>query len=57
MAIAFLSATIAVIYNYKFGIHQYGWPLAAMLWIMDGFFKQRTIDRIEKRLEILNNEN
>ena len=50
MAIAFVCAAIAVVYNYQFGINQCGWPLATMLWIIDGFVKQRTIDKFEKKI-------
>jgi hypothetical protein len=48
MAIAFLMAGVSACMYYSQGFVNWVWPVITMVWIIDSFIKQRTIDRLEK---------
>jgi hypothetical protein len=52
MAIGFLTAGISAYINYSEGVPII-WCLVTMIWITDGFMKQRIIDRLERLVDKL----
>jgi hypothetical protein len=48
MGIGFVCAGLSAMMWYGQGFHTWCWQIVTMIWIGDGFFKQKTIDRLEK---------
>jgi hypothetical protein len=48
MAIAFIFAGLSAMMWYGEGFHTWCWQVATMIWIADGYLKQKTIDKLEK---------
>ena len=48
MGIGFVCAGLSAMMFYGQGFHAWIWQLTTMIWIVDGFFKQKTIDKLEK---------
>lgn len=57
MGIGFVFAGLSAMMFYGQGFATWIWQVIAMIWIADGFFKQLTIDRIEKQIKQLKNKN
>jgi len=48
MAFGFVIAGLSAIMWFGHGFHTWAWQVACMAWIVDGFIKQKTIDKLEK---------
>jgi hypothetical protein len=48
MCIGFVFAGLSAMMFYGQGFHAWIWQIITMIWIGDGFFKQKTIDKLEK---------
>jgi hypothetical protein len=48
MVLAFLSAGFSIFLNVNNGYSAWVWQLATMLWIINSFIQQRTIQRYER---------
>ena len=48
MGIGFVCAGLSAMMFYGQGFHTWIWQIITMIWIGDGFFKQKTIDKLEK---------
>lgn len=57
MVLAFMFAGLSAMMFYGDGFAAWIWQVTTMIWIVDGFFKQRTIDKLEKLIDNLKNKN
>jgi len=48
MGIAFLMAGLSAMMFYGQGFSTWIWQVITMIWIVDSFFKQKTIDKLNK---------
>lgn len=48
MAMGFITAGLSAMMWYGNGFHTWIWQVTCMIWIGDGYFKQKTIDKLEK---------
>jgi hypothetical protein len=55
MLLAFVFAGLSAMAFYGDGFAAWSWQVLTMIWIADGFFKQRTIDKLEKEIDNLKN--
>lgn len=49
MGIGFLCAGLSAMMFWGQGFHTWIWQIVTMIWIADGFFKQKHIEKLEKR--------
>jgi hypothetical protein len=48
MAMGFVTAGLSAMMWYGSGLNTWIWQIACMTWIIDSYFKQKTIDKLEK---------
>ena len=48
MGIGFVCAGLSAMMWYGQGFHTWCWQIVTMIWIADGFIKQKHIDKLEK---------
>lgn len=56
MVVGFVFAGLSAMMFFGDGFAAWIWQVTTMIWIADGFIKQRTIDKIEKEIDNLKNK-
>lgn len=56
MVIGFLFSGLSAMMFWGDGVYAWIWQVIVMIWIIDAFFKQRTIDKMENEINNLKNK-